>query len=357
MFSKLGKRLRTHSLTLKLVILYTFSTLGILTALGLFFYSKAVGLGVHFSPDQMIYLRAQCYDMIIITFLIGALGAIVLGYMVTRRGLSGITQFADKVNHITAESLHHRLDPTEWPSELKYLGETFNRMLDRLQTSFDQLSQFSADIAHELRTPVHNLMGVTELALSKNRTKEAYHQTLLSQMPEFQDLAKLIDNLLFLARSDYGQLSPVYEQFSAHEDIQHLLAFYQVLADEKHIQVHCNGDTDMHGDRVLFKRMMTNLLSNALRYTPQDGEVWIDLTADAGRRCITVRDSGIGIPAQHLQKIFDRCYRVDSDRNTGSGGLGLGLAIVKSILDLHGGTLHIASQVQEGTTIQVFFPR
>ena len=108
-------------------------------------------------------------------------------------------------------------------------------------------------------------------------------------------------------------------------------------------------------DRSLFKRMLTNLISNALRYTPQNGEVQIDLAMDGTKPCVTVRDTGMGIPAQHLTKIFDRCYRVDADRNSESGGLGLGLAIVKSILDLHGGTLTIMSEVQKGTTIQLWF--
>ena len=355
MFSRFVKPLRLHSLTLKLVVLYTFSTLGILTALGLFFYSKAAGLSTHLSPDQMIYLRSECYDMVIISFLIGALGAMLLGYIVTRRGLSGITQFTDTVSHMKAESLHQRLDPSEWPSELKYLGETFNVMLDRLQASFTQLSQFSADIAHELRTPVHHLMGVTELALRKPCTPAEYQKTLSHQMQEFQDLAKLIDNLLFLARSDYGQLSLNYERFQVREIIDPILEFYQIWAEEKNIQLHCSGKIEVMADRSLFKRMLTNLISNALRYTPQNGEVQIDLAMDGTKPCVTVRDTGMGIPAQHLTKIFDRCYRVDADRNSESGGLGLGLAIVKSILDLHGGTLTIMSEVQKGTTIQLWF--
>lgn len=355
MFSKFAKSLRLQSLTLKLMILYTFSTLGILTALGLFFYSKAAGFGAHLSPDQIIYLRAECYDMVIITFLIGALGAIFLGYFVARRGLSGITQFADHVSHMKAASLHQRLDPSEWPKELKYLGETFNLMLDRLQTSFTQLSQFSADIAHELRTPVHHLMSMTELALTKPSSQSDYQQIFINQMQEFRDLAKLIDHLLFLARSDYGQLSLSFERFQVREDIDHLLDFYQLLAEEKNIRLHCSGQMELTADRDLFKRMMANLLSNALRYTPHNGEVQIDLLRDGPMQTITVRDTGIGIPAPHLQKIFDRCYRVDADRNAESGGLGLGLAIVKSIVDLHGATLNISSEVQKGTSIQLYF--
>lgn len=357
MFSRVVKHLRAYSLTWKLVLLYTCSTLGILTALGLFFYSKTLGMALHLSPDQMVYWRAQCYDMMIIAFLIGALGAMGLGYVVTRRGLSGITTFAETLSDITAESLHQRLDPSKWPTELRYLGEICNHMLDRLQTSFDQLSQFSADIAHELRTPVHNLMMMTEWALSKERTKQAYQQTLSNQMPAFQDLASLIDNLLFLARSDYGQQRLVYEQFPAHTDIQSLFTTYQGLISEKHLRMQCRGEIEMYADRGLFKRMMTNLIANALCYTPPGGEIWVEMVAEAKQYRIVVGDTGVGIPAHHIQRLCDRCYRVDTDRNPESGGLGLGLAIVKSILDLHGGTLHIISQEQVGTSVQVYFPR
>lgn len=356
MFSRFVKPLRLQSLTVKLVILYTFSTLGILTALGLFFYSKAAGLSAHLNPDQLLYLRAECYDMVIITFLLGALGAMLFGYVVARRGLSGITLFADKVSQMTAASLHQRLDPSEWPSELKYLGETFNVMLNRLQASFTQLSQFSADIAHELRTPVQHLMGVTELALSKSCTKMTYQQTMLQQMQACQDLAKLIDQLLFLARSDHGQLSLDYERFSAREIVDPILAFYQIWAEEKNIALQCSGDIEISADRHLLKRVLTNLVSNALHYTPANGEVLINMAMKDAKPCITIRDTGIGIPAHHLPKVFDRCYRVDADRNITSGGLGLGLAIVKSIVDLHGGTLHIMSEVQKGTTIQLLLP-
>lgn len=356
MFLTFANKARFHSLTLKLVILYTLSTLGILIALGLFFYSKTIGFGAHFSPAQMTYLRSECYDMMMITFLVGAIAAMLLGYIVTRRGLARIGEFADTVNQITAQSLHQRIDATEWPNELKYLGVTSNQMLDRLQTSFTQLSQFSADIAHELRTPVHNLMMITELALLKNRTKADYHQVMVSQVQELQHLAKLIDSLLFLARSDQGELSLEYELIDVREEIEHLFDFYHILATEKQIQLQCTGQLTLLADRSLFKRMMTNLFSNALRYTPTQGQVSIDLATVKQGSCITVRDTGIGIPAEHLQKVFDRCYRVNSDRNAESGGLGLGLAIVKSILDLHRGTFKISSQEQAGTTIQVYFP-
>lgn len=355
MFLTLVKRLQIRSLTLKLVILYTISTLGILASLSLFYYSKAVNLEKHLNVEQMQYLRAECYDLIIITFLIGALGAMIMGYWVTRRGLSGIKQFANHVSDMSVDSLHQRLDSAHWPNELQYLGQTFNVMLDRIQQSFLQLNQFSADIAHELRTPIQHLMSMTELSLQKKCTEDEYQELLSQQLEVCCDLAKLIDDLLFLARSDYKQVLLSYEEFQARDVIVSLMEYYQILAEEKQIRLHCSGEVQLTADRILFKRVITNLLSNALRYTPEQGEVWIDLSRQNHRACITIRDTGIGIPNHHLHQLFDRCYRVDPARQTETGGLGLGLAIVKSILNLHNGQLSIQSEVQQGTTVQLVF--
>jgi len=337
--------------------LYTLSTLGILTSIGFFLYPTFINVMLHVDKDISSYLMTLCYQHISLALLLGSLGAIFLGYFIAKRSLKRIDELAEKMQEITATSLHNRINPHEWPKELQLVGEKFNDMLNRLERSFQQLSQFSSDIAHELRNPLHNLKVITEIALNNEKSVQEYQGILESNQEEYAYLTRLIENLLFLAQSDHGQMLLNKESFAAHTEINKVCDFYQALAEEKNISIQHSGEAEILADRTLFKRILNNLLANSLKYTTENGRINVAVNnIDNFHVQLSVKDTGIGIAKEHLPHIFDRFYRVDPSRSSQSGGLGLGLAIVKSIVLLHKGTIEIQSQPSIGTTILVSLP-
>jgi two-component system heavy metal sensor histidine kinase CusS len=227
-------------------------------------------------------------------------------------------------------------------------------MLDRLETSFARLSQFSADLAHELRTPIANIRGEAEVALTRSRTLEEYRAVIESTVAECQHLTHIVDNLLFLARSEAAEGHLQCTTFDGRAAVEKIAAFYEPVAEEQKLTINCSGNADFVADEMLFGRAVSNLLENALHHTPAGGTIVISLADRAGQSEVSVKDTGSGIAAEHLPRVFDRFYRADPSRS--SEGLGLGLALVKSITDLHGGSATIESEVGRGTTVKLIFP-
>ena len=359
MFWKSVKKLRLKSLSLvtKLMLLYSLSTIGLLGTICLFLYPTFVKImeqrhGIPAASD----LTIECFKHIIMILLIASLATIVFGHMISSNGLKRLREFEEKMETITAQSLEDRILLTEWPKELRSLAHRFNEMLDRIQTSFIQLSQFSSDIAHELRTPLHNLKNMAETALLHDKSHQEYKQILESSMDEYNHLSKLVENMLFIARSDHGQMTLKKAWINVQEEISNICDYYQAIADEKQIMLSCHGEAKIEVDPILFKRVISNLLSNALKYTLPHGCIVIDIQSMQESVQITIKDTGVGIPSTHLPNIFNRFYRVDSSRSIHSGGIGLGLAIVKSIIDLHRGTIKINSQINTGTSVSIQLP-
>jgi two-component system heavy metal sensor histidine kinase CusS len=289
--------------------------------------------------------------------LMSALCSLFLGFFIAHRGMKSLYALTDTVKQITITSLHQRTDPQSLPKELKPLGLAFNQMLDRIESSFVRLIQFSSDLAHELRIPVNNLIGETEITLSRDHSIDEYQQVLVSNMEEYHRISQLIENILFLSRAENPQLEIQKASLNIHEEIAVVCDYYQAMADEKRIKITYEGNAILNVNSIMFRRMISNILSNALKYTNPDGWIRFILTDLHDHIQINVSDNGIGIPAQHLPKIFDRFYRVDSARSQQSGGIGLGLAIVKSIADLHHGNISISSDMNKGTTICLTFPK
>lgn len=228
-------------------------------------------------------------------------------------------------------------------------------MLDRLEESFTRLSQFSADIAHELRTPVANVLGEAQVTLTRARTPDEYREVIESSVGECERLSGIIDNLLFLARSEARREQTQRTLFDGGAAVEKIVRFYETIAEEQNITLTWSGQAEIDADPMLFSRALSNLVDNALRFTPPGGSVRVALSAQAKGAKISVTDTGPGIAAQHLPRIFDRFYRVDSSRS--SQGTGLGLALVKSITDLHGGSAVVTSEVDRGTTVTIIFPK
>jgi len=285
---------------------------------------------------------------------VGVLASAGIAVTVTRRGLQPLAEMTRSLQRVGATRLHERVPPAGWPSELQPLVVAFDGMLDRLEDSFTRLSQFSADLAHELRTPIANLRGEAEVALRRPRTPEEYREVVESSVAECERLSGIIDNLLFLARVEAADKTVECTTFNGCAAVQKIADYYATVAEERNIEIKCAGQGEVHADPALFGRAVSNLVENALRHTADGGSIEVGIAQRDERAEVSVRDNGCGIPAEHLPRIFDRFYRVDSSRS--SRGTGLGLALVKSIADLHNGAAHVESEVERGTTVTLTFP-
>jgi len=227
-------------------------------------------------------------------------------------------------------------------------------MLGRLEDSFTRLSQFSADLAHELRTPIGNMLGEAQVALTRDRSSEEYRAVVESTAAECERLSGVIDNLLFLARAESAEQQLARVSFNTRAAVEKIVNYYQALAEDQHIEIARSGDAEIFADPILFNRAVGNLIDNALRFTSDHGKVRIAIRDLGNGAEISISDNGSGIAAEHLPRVFDRFYRADPARS--STGTGLGLALVKSIVALHGGSVSIQSKVGRGTTVTLTFP-
>lgn len=285
-----------------------------------------------------------------------ALAALVtgfLGWVVASRSLAPLRAMRERAGAVTAHKLDQRLPENAVPPELADLAKSLNEMLARLEDAFRRLSDFSSDIAHELRTPVSNLMTETQVALSRERDAASYRSTLESNAEEYERLARMISEMLFLAKTEYGQMADWIAQHGETvrlaQEVRNLFEYYEAYADEKGVRLALDGDGEVWGDRLMLRRAISNLLSNALRYTPQGGTVKVGLSEVDGLCQLTVENPGPDIAPQHLERLFERFYRADPSRQQSTGeGTGLGLAITQAIVHAHQG--QIAATSRDGCT-------
>jgi two-component system heavy metal sensor histidine kinase CusS len=288
---------------------------------------------------------------------VALLACILVGYRIARRGLRPLADMARTAGRIRATTLHERMPAGGMPAELLVLAGTFNEMLDRLELSFRRLGQFSADIAHELRTPVNNLRGQAEVALGQSRSAEEYRDTLASCLEECDRLGRLIDSLLFLARAEDPQTRIVQERVDLARELAGVRDYYEAAAEEAGARlVVVAGAVTADLDRTLLQRAVGNLVANALAHTPRGGTVTLAARAEGGGVVVEVADTGSGIPAEHLPHVFDRFYRADQARTGSVAHVGLGLSIVKGIAVLHRGSVTIHSTPGQGTRVTLVFP-
>lgn len=300
------------------------------------------------------------YRRWVAAIMLGALAIFpVVGYRIACHGIRPMEEMATTARHISSTNLHERIRPEGYPVELDSLANTFNKMLDRLEESFEQISRFSADMAHDLRTPVNNIRGEAEVALARARTVDEYRDVLGSCLEESVRLSDLISNLLFLARAE----SPLTQLHRAPVDVGELLGslreYYEASAAEGGITLTAAVRAEpvvAELDRTLMQRAVGNLITNAMAHTPPGGSVVLAANAEPAGVRIEVSDTGAGIPPEALPRVFDRFYRVDTSRCHTSGGTGLGLSIVQSIVTLHEGNAEIASQPGKGTRVTLRLP-
>jgi len=313
-------------------------------------------VAVDLTQEQVVLGRQRVWVWILlISALVFCPG---IGFAIARRSTRPLREVAETARHIGSSTLDERIRAEGYPVEIRVLAEAFNAMLERLEESFARMSRFSADIAHELRTPVNNIRGEAEVALARTRTPEEYIEVIGSSLEESVRLTELIESLLFLARSE----SPGDHLKRTQVDVAALLTdlcdYYEAAAGEAHVTLSVSAGDGIvaNVDRMLLLRALGNLVSNALAHCSEGQRITLTAQRENGQIRIEVRDTGSGIPADALPRVFDRLYRADPARSRNSGGTGLGLAIVRQIVFLHGGDVQISSVFGEGTTVLVVLP-
>jgi heavy metal sensor kinase len=313
---------------------------------------------------QSLHRQQEVFEGIVGTFAVVIPFAVVLatagGYFLAKKSLAPVVAMSTQAGKISASNLHDRLKIRNESDELGHLAKSFNELLDRLDTSFEQQHRFMADASHELRTPVAILQGEAEVSLSRAaRSQQEYRESLGIVRAEAGRLSQIVEDLFTLARADAGQHPLVKREFYLDELVTEAAHSARALAMEKEIALVCETPEEclFFGDEGLLRRMMMNLIGNAIKYTPRGGTVGITCRAAGERYVLTVSDSGPGIPNELQARIFDRFFRVDSARSRedgDKGGAGLGLSIARWIAEAHGGSLELVSAGAKGSVFSAF---
>jgi two-component system, OmpR family, heavy metal sensor histidine kinase CusS len=301
-------------------------------------------------------------ELLTALFLTGPLavaGTLGGGYLLARKALAPVDRMVATAQQITSTHLDRRLTTPNPRDELGRLADTFNDMIARLQRSFDEIRRFTADAAHELRTPLASMRTQAEVALQSPRSADRDERVLEDLLEEIERLTRLVKQLLFLCREDArvapGSLSPV----QLDEIVRDVASHMQILARAKGLDLEmaditsCSG----YGEADRLRQLFFNLLDNAIKYTPSGGRIRVSGECANGRLRFVVRDTGVGIPAEHLPRVFDRFYRVDPARSSELDGTGLGLSICRAISEAHHGWLEIESVLGGGTAVTFTMPR
>lgn len=295
------------------------------------------------TSEHMLFLNEFKHQLFYIC-LIGALCLMFLGWFAVWRGLRPIKKIAEVVEGISAQNLSERLEVEHTPTELKSLTIAFNEMLDRLESALEKLSDFSSDLAHEIRTPINNLMTQTQVCLSRSRDIDAYKEVLFSNLEEFEHLARIVSDMLFLAKAENGLNLKNLQTIHLYEEFNTLFEFYDALAAEKHMTFHLVGTGKVNANIAMLRRALSNLISNAIKYGKSNSVIQIKCQQTAEHTSFSVENEGPTLSPEQLSRLFDRFYRTDASRQRVEDGTGLGLAITKSILALHGAIIQAESR-------------
>jgi two-component system heavy metal sensor histidine kinase CusS len=277
-------------------------------------------------------------------------------WAVARTGIAPLRRFDELAASIGLRSLDQRLGASGLPAELAELAREFNGMLDRIDEGYRRLQAFSGDLAHELRTPVATLLGRSQVALSQSRSSAELREVLEGNIEELERLSRLIADMLFVARAEHGERLVDPHPLHLGHEARRVAEFLALAAEERDVRIEVEGAASATADRLLVERAITNLLTNALRHAAPHSVIRVSLReASPGMAELDVTNEGEGIAPQHLARIFDRFYRIDSGRARGGGGTGLGLAIVRTIMQAHGGSVSVRSDVAGPTTFTLRF--
>ncbi|MDP9158206.1 MAG: heavy metal sensor histidine kinase [Pseudomonadota bacterium] len=281
----------------------------------------------------------------------GVLLAFLMSYLLVRRALSPLRAIARSAENFTVDNLASRIEVGNVPQELQTLIVSLNTMFTGFEQGFNRLSRFTADLAHDMRTPLGNLRGATEVALARPRSSEEYQTVLASNLEECDRLSRMIENVLFLARAEHPNFAKHTLEFDVNDELLRITEYFEGIADDAGVHLHVSGGGRLLADVELFRRAVSNLLANAVRYTPRGGNITLDSQLRDGTMRVAVTNQGVPLDSALLDRVFDRFYRADPSRTSShstSGSTGLGLAIVRTIMELHRG--HAYAESEPGVT-------
>ncbi|MEH6387661.1 heavy metal sensor histidine kinase [Pseudomonas profundi] len=274
---------------------------------------------------------------------------------IARRGLAPLDRFKKLAEIVHTHDLKNRISPTGLPRELVELASSINVMLDRLESGVQQLSEFSDDLAHELRSPITNLMGKAQVALSRERTSVQYKETLESCVEELERITRIVSDMLYLAQTLQVETADLSEEIHLAHEAQHVVNLFSVMAEDKDIMLTVQGEGVILGNKLMVQRAISNLLSNAIRHASPCTNIPISISSEGRSIVVSVTNIGPGIPEEHLDAVFKRFYRVDRGRSRDEGGTGLGLSIVRLIMKSHQGCVTAESSEAGPTTFKLWF--
>ncbi len=315
-----------------------------------------VGTSLDSVHDTLKNLKIFLFTAVPLVLLVATL----FGRLMARRALKPVSKIIQTARDVGGGAdLSKRIPVPEVQDELGQLAATFNDMMDRLESSFSQVRQFSSDASHELRTPLTVLQGQNELVLNKERDVEEYQEVIASNLEEINYMSKVLEDLFILSRSDENQIQLECKPMNLREVIDEVFGHAEALADEKNIKISIAflEPVQINGDAIRLRQMIWNILHNAIKYTQPGGQIKISLEEKEDSAFLTIQDTGIGIPEEHLPNIFDRFFRVEKSRSRQEGGSGLGLSICKHIVEAHKGQIDVESQLGIGTKFKIRLPK
>ncbi len=313
-------------------------------------------LYIALSIDFHLHYINDLMNKLIMTASVISILIVFIVLLAVHKGHAPIRSVSRQIQNITSKDLDVRLDPQTVPIELEQLVLSFNHMIERIEDVFTRQSNFSADIAHEIRTPITNLITQTEIALSQSRSQKELEDVLYSNLEELTRMAKMVSDMLFLAQADNNQLIPEKKMLNLADEVGKVFDFFEALAEDRGVELRFVGDEcQVAGDPLMLRRALSNLLSNALRNTPTGETIVVRCQTVDHLVQVTVENPGTPIAPEHLPRLFDRFYRVDPSRQRKGEGSGIGLAIVKSIVVAHKGTVAVTSDVR-GTRFVIILP-
>lgn len=340
------------SIARRLILIHVIAT-GVILGLITFLMYPTLNELAQQNPDHL--LAGICIKKLFYG-LWGAAGiSVITSYVLSKQSLAPIKQLSLRLDEISPKSLNSRLQPMHYPKELQQLANKCNELLTRIEDSFNQISKFSAGVAHELRNPVHMLKSATEITLTGPADLGAYQSLLEKHLDEYNHLSQLIQKLLLLSRSEHGLLSMSYAKHNVSSLLDSVINYYSIAAEDKGITLSRSGDAEIYVDQDLFRQVFANLFDNSLRYTPQGGNVCATVHNTDTHVSISISDNGQGIPKEHLPHITQGFYRYHANDHK-LPHLGLGLALANAIIQSHQGTMEVVSQENKGTTVNIKLP-
>jgi len=305
---------------------------------------------------HMTYMEEFTTTLWLITICAAFITILAARYAIYR-GHSPLRKLSRKIETISADHLDARLSTQGVPTELTALVDSFNTMIRKLEDGFERLSFFSADIAHELRTPITNLTTQTQVMLSRPRTNDQYTDILYSNLEEYERMTKMVSDMLLLAQTEHGLIKPNKATVAVNKEITDLFEYFELLADDKNIRLILEGSSvELVCDKTMLRQALSNLISNAIRYSPSNDSIVVETKNASDSVAISVTNHGEMIPPEHLGRLFDRFYRTDPSRKRDGQGAGLGLTIAESIIKVNGGKI-IAESSASNTCFTIIFTK